>query len=170
MNIFRLSMCGILSSCWLINIGYNAKIVSSLCKPYFASIKVSSANLRVGPGKDYKIKIKYTMKGIPVLVNAKYDHWRRIVDPDGTEGWLHKSQLSIKRRVMTIKDGSLLMSSTKEKSKILAKIKKNVTMDLKEIRGSWCKVSFKYNGKKFSGWVKKSDIFGTFKEELGVCK
>lgn len=110
------------------------------------------------------------MKGVPVLINAKYDHWRRIVDPDGTEGWLHKNQLSIKRHVMTMKDDVSLMSGTKEQSKILAKIKRNVIMDLKEIRGNWCKVSCKYNSKKFSGWVKKTDTFGTFKDELGTCK
>ena len=170
MNVFCIPICLALSFFALSSIDCDAKITSCLCKPYFASIKVSSANLRLGPGREYKVKIKYTMKGSPVLINAKYDHWRRIVDPDGTEGWLHKNQLSTKRHVMTIKNDVFLMSGTKEKAKVLAKISKNVTMDLKEIRGNWCKVSCKYNNKKFSGWVKKSDIFGTFNDELGKCK
>ena len=146
------------------------KIYSGLCKPYFASIKRSPINLHVGPGKNYKVASKYITKNIPVLINAKYDHWRRITDPDGTQGWLHKNQLSLKRYVITIKDNVKLMSHTNERAKLIVIINKNVTMKLNEIRGNWCYVSCSSGKAKFNGWVKKTDIFGTFQGEIGSVK
>ena len=166
MNTFQFIVL-LFVSCLQMSLNCQAKISSGLCTPYFVSLKVSTANLRVGPGRYYKIVLKYVNKGLPVLITAKCDHWRRITDPDGTSGWLHKSQLSTKRYVIITKNNVPLMSSTRDSAKVLATINKNVVMELKEIRGIWCKVHCRYNSKNFSGWVKKSDTFGTFDEELG---
>lgn len=142
----------------------NATIQSGTCKPYFASIKVSELNLHVGPGKHYKIICKYVTKCLPVLVTAKYDHWRRIKDPEGTVGWVHKSQLSNKRYVIVLKQCNLVEDSN-ESAKLVAKIKKNVIMQLHGNRGNWCKVSVKFKKHNLKGWVSKSSIFGVFTDE-----
>ncbi len=152
------------------SIPISAKISSGLCKPYFASIKRSPINLHIGPGRNYKIVSKYIMRNVPVLIDAKYDHWRRITDPEGTQGWLHKNQLSVKRYVITIKNNVKLLSGTNEKAKLVVIISKNVTMKLNEIRGNWCYISCQSGNKKFKGWVKKADVFGVFKEEIGLVK
>ncbi len=152
------------------SIPISAKISSGLCKPYFASIKRSPINLHIGPGRNYKIVSKYIMRNVPVLIDAKYDHWRRITDPEGTQGWLHKNQLSVKRYVITIKNNVKLLSGTNEKAKLVVIISKNVTMKLNEIRGNWCYISCQSGNKKFKGWVKKTDVFGVFKEEIGIVK
>ena len=142
----------------------NANIQSGACDPYFASIKVSELNLHVGPGKNYKIICKYITKCLPVLVTAKYDHWRRIKDPEGTIGWVHKSQLSNKRYVIALKTCNLV-SDSNESAKLVAKIKKNVIMQLHGNRGNWCKISVKLKYRKLQGWVKKIDVFGVFNDE-----
>lgn len=169
MNVSKI-IFSVLIVCQSITVPAGAKISSGLCKPYFASIKRSPVNLHVGPGKNYKAVSKYVIKNIPVLINAKYDHWRRITDPDGTQGWLHKNQLSDKRYVITIKDNVKLMSGTNDNAKVVAMINKNVTMKLNEIRGSWCHINCQSKNEKFKGWVKKTDVFGTFDGELGTVK
>ena len=142
----------------------NAGIKSGICKPYFVSIKVSEVNLHVGPGKNYKVLCKYISKFLPVLITAKYDHWRRIQDPEGTVGWLHKSQLSTRRYVLAMKS-CYLRENSNETSKVLATIKKNVVMRLQEVRGNWCKISIKYKHKTFKGWIYKSNVFGVLTNE-----
>ena len=73
-----------------------SKVVSGsgLPIPRFISISKKNANLRVGPGKRYPVDWIYRRRGVPVLVTAEFEHWRKILDADGAEGWLHKSLLS----------------------------------------------------------------------------
>lgn len=156
---------------WYVNVTHIiAKISSGICKPYFVSIKRSPINLHVGPGKNYKVISTYVIKNVPVLVSAKYDHWRRITDPEGTQGWLHKNQLSVKRYVITVTDNVKLMSGTNDNAKLIVMISKNVTLKLNEIRGNWCFISCQSGSKKFKGWVEKTNVFGVFKEEIGSVK
>ncbi|MDR0744349.1 MAG: SH3 domain-containing protein [Holosporales bacterium] len=144
-----------------------AEIKSGLCSPYYASIKSNKVNAHVGPGINYKITCEYIMKGVPVIITAKYDHWRRIRDPDGMVCWVHKSMLSPKRFVITISENlSNLRENTNDSSKIIAKIKKNVVMRLISVRGNWCKVEIDYGNKTYNGWVKKDSIFGVFNNEI----
>ena len=145
----------------------DAKIKSEQCQPYFAAIKVSEANLRVGPGRNYKVIYKYITKWLPVLISAKYDHWRKIKDPDGTEGWLHKGQLSSKRYVISIRSCQLYELCNND-SKIIANIKKNVVMKLIESRPIWCYIEVIHNKRKIKGWIQKKDLFGILDSENSI--
>jgi SH3-like domain-containing protein len=136
-----------------------AEIKSGTCVPYYVSLKSNKINAHVGPGKDYKIKYVYIQKGLPVAVVAKYDTWRKIKDPDGEEGWMHKSLLSTKRFVISNRE-ALLMSHSNDSSHVVAKITKNVVMELKAVRGNWIKVSISHSDEKFEGWVKNENVFG----------
>ena len=71
-----------------------AKGASGLPLPRFVSLKARRVNLRIGPSKDYAVEWLYTRSGIPMEIIQEYDHWRRVRDPDGTEGWIHKSLLT----------------------------------------------------------------------------
>jgi SH3-like domain-containing protein len=70
---------------------------SGLPIPRFISISKKNANLRIGPGTRYPVDWIYRRRGVPVLVTAEFEHWRKVVDADGAEGWLHKSLLSGRR-------------------------------------------------------------------------
>lgn len=143
-----------------------AKINSAPCSPYYASTKSKKVNAHVGPGKNYKLVCEYTEKGVPVVITAKYDHWRRVKDSDGTESWIHKSQLSTKRFVITTSEKPCdLMKDTNDASQMIARIKKNVIMELLSVRGNWCKIEVFYKGNKISGWLKKENLFGVFDNE-----
>jgi SH3-like domain-containing protein len=142
-----------------------ATIKSGKCEPYYVSIKSGKVNAHVGPGKIYKVVYEYTQKYLPVKVIAQYDNWRKVKDPDGDEVWIHKSLLSTKRFIITRESITQLMADTKETSTTIAKIKRNFVMELLTVRGNWCKASFWWHGKKFTGWVRKSDVFGVLAEE-----
>ena len=144
----------------------NAYIKSGRCQPYYASIKSNRVNSHKGPGKEYKISFEYIQKGTPVMIIAKYDHWRKIKDPIGDESWIHKSMLSTKRFVIVMSEKpAKLMNKTNEASEIVAFVKKNVVLELMSVRGNWCNVVFRGNTGKYSGWIKKSDVFGVFENE-----
>lgn len=142
-------------------------IKSGACDPYYVSIKSNKANSHKGPGKEYKISFVYVQKGTPVMVIAKYDHWRKIRDPLGNESWIHKSLLSTKRFVITTNNTtSRLMKDSNESSDLVAFIKKNVVMELLSARGKWCNVLVNSDGEKYRGWIKKTDVFGVFENEI----
>ena len=144
----------------------NAYIKSGRCEPYYASIKSNRVNSHRGPGKEYKISYEYIQKGTPVMVIAKYDHWRKVKDPLGDESWIHKSMLSPKRFVIVMSENPAeLRKKSNETSEILAYVKKNVVLELVTVRGNWCNVAFRGNAGRYSGWIKKSDVFGVFKNE-----
>lgn len=140
-------------------------IESGICSAYFASIKAKKANLHIGPGKEYKIVICYVFKTFPVMVIAKYDHWRKIVDVDGTEGWIHKNMLS-KNRYVIVKDKiTSLHKEAKINSTCIANIKKNVIPELISVNDSWCNIKIKYEGLTYKGWIQKKTVFGTLPNE-----
>lgn len=144
---------------------FSASIESGMCKPYFASIKAKEANLHVGPGKEYKVIYKYITKTIPVLITAKYDHWRKIQDIDGDSGWMHKSLLSKDRYIMIKDNITELFESYSADSKQIASIKKNKIVKFIAVNGDWCNVKFYYRGNSYTGWVSKKSIFGMFENE-----
>jgi len=159
LSIFLLSLVFLQDTC-------NSAINSGLCEHYYASIKSSKANAYKGPGKNYKISWEYVVRGIPVVIIAKYDHWRLIQDPSGDKVWIHKSLLSTKRSVITVKDSpSQLRENSSDTAKIIADIKKNVVMSLLSVRGNWCKIETLYRGKKYIGWIKKESVFGVSNNE-----
>ena len=144
----------------------NAYIKSGRCEPYYASIKSNKVNSHRGPGKEYKISFEYIQKGTPVMVIAKYDHWRKIKDPLGDESWIHKSMLSPKRFVIVMSaNPTELRRKSNETSDIVAYVKKNVVLELITVRGNWCNVVFRGSTETYSGWIKKIDVFGVFEKE-----
>lgn len=144
----------------------NAYVKSGRCDPYYVSIKSNRVNSHRGPGKEYKISYEYIQKGTPVMVIAKYDHWRKVRDPIGDESWIHKSMLSSKRFVIVISEKpTKLMQKSNETSPTVAFVKKNVVLELISVRGNWCNVVFCGDTKKYSGWINKSAVFGVFESE-----
>lgn len=144
----------------------DARIKSYRCEPYYASIKSNRVNSHRGPGKEYKISFEYIQRGTPVMIVAKYDHWRKVIDPAGDESWIHRSMLSPKRFVMVMCESpTKLMQKSNETSAVVAYVKKNVVLELATVRGNWCNVVFRGNTGKYSGWIKKSDVFGVFENE-----
>lgn len=65
--------------------------------PYWASISSGQAMMRTGPGRTYPATWLYVRRDLPIRIVAVQDEWRRVQDPDGTEGWMLVSLLSDQR-------------------------------------------------------------------------
>ena len=70
--------------------------------PYWATIRASELNMRVGPSADYRIDWVYHRPGLPVKVVRLMEGWRLIEDPDGARGWVVARLLSPDRGAIVI--------------------------------------------------------------------
>ena len=64
---------------------------------YFLTLRNDKVNLRQGPSFEYPIKLFYKKKFLPVLVQEKFENFRKIRDHENNTGWIHVSQLSKKK-------------------------------------------------------------------------
>ena len=124
---------------------------------YFLSLRNDKVNLRLGPSFDYPIKIIYKKKYLPVLIKEKSENFRKIQDHENNSGWIHISQLSKKKSVITLKD-LILYNRPTIYSKPLAKIEIGRLLLILKCKKEWCKIK---TG-DFSGWIKREKIWGKF--------
>ncbi|SDH04144.1 SH3 domain-containing protein [Roseospirillum parvum] len=75
-------------------------VSTGLPLPRFASLRSDKVNLRRGPGVRYPVDWVYLKRDLPVEVIGEFDTWRKIRDPEGTEGWVHQSMLSGRRTLI----------------------------------------------------------------------
>ena len=137
------------------------KGISGLVVPRFASLRSGEVNMRTGPGTRYPIEWVFTHQGLPVEITAEYEIWRRVKDPEGAEGWVHKSALSGKRSAIITGALRELHSDPDDKSAVLAHLEISSTGQLVSCTKEWCKL--KFNGIK--GYLRKADFWGAYPNE-----
>ena len=59
---------------------------------YFLTLRNDKVNLRQGPSFEYPIKLFYKKKYLPVLVQDRFENFRKIIDHENNSGWVHISQ------------------------------------------------------------------------------
>lgn len=125
--------------------------------PYWASIRASELNMRVGPSADYRIDWVYKRKGLPVKVVRVREGWRLIEDPEGTQGWVVARLLSPERSGIVIGEGLLAIRAAPVSS---AKLKWNAEPGVVGMLGNcesgWC--HFDVEGR--AGWVEQDRLWG----------
>ena len=122
------------------------------------SLKNKKTNVRLGPDITYPIKWYYKSKYYPVKIIDKHYNWRKIRDFDSDTGWIHISQLSNKKTVITNRKNVLVFSKATIYSKPKHKLDQNISFVLERCKNKWCMVK---NG-KIRGWIKKSNLWGDF--------
>ena len=125
---------------------------------YFLTLRNEKVNLRQGPSFEYPIKLFYKKKFLPVLVQDKFENFRKIRDHENNTGWIHISQLSKKKAAIIIDDNQLIFQRPSIYSKPSAVLKKGRLCKIKKCRNNWCKVQVD----KFNGWVKQESMWGLF--------
>ena len=73
--------------------------------PYWATLRWDTVNMRKGPSQDFPIDWVYKRKGLPVQIVRTRESWRLVVDPEGTQGWIERSQLSPKLGALIVGEG-----------------------------------------------------------------
>ena len=123
---------------------------------YFLTLRYDKVNLRQGPSREYPVKIFYTKKYLPVLIQDKSDNFRKIKDHENNTGWVHISQLSKKKAAIVIEDELIIFSNSTVYSNPIALLKKGRLVKIKKCNDNWCKA---ISG-DFKGWVKKESLWG----------
>ena len=99
---------------------------------------------------------------MPVEIIDEFEVWRKIKDFQGEFGWIHLSQLSRKRTLLTVKDNGVLFKEASILSKPLIKIGMYETAVIKKCYLDWCKIEIQ----KYRGWIKKEYLWGVELKEM----
>ena len=129
--------------------------------PRFLSLKSDTANMRVGPGNEYPIAWVYKRKGLPLKVIAEYEVWRKVIDHDGTTGWMHTKLLTGRRTALITNRVAKLYKSVEDNSKIVGYAERNVLMELQYCKYQFCRVAHP----KLKGWVRRDEFWGLLEDE-----
>ena len=131
-------------------------------EPRFVSLKADEVNVRVGPGKQYPVKWTYVVSGVPVLIIAEWDNWRKIRDWEGQEGWVHSALLSAKRTVIVTGEKRTLYRRADASSPPVVRLRPGIIADVEDCNDGWCRVEVR----NYRGWLKRGDFWGVNPGEI----
>jgi SH3-like domain-containing protein len=134
---------------------------SGLPIPRFVSLGADKVNFRTGPGVRHPVAWVFERKGLPVLVTAEFDYWRKVRDQDGTEGWVHKSLLSGRRYAVIIGQERALRSEPRAEAPVVLRAEPGVIGRLLACNGAWCRMEIA----EATGWLPRQHIFGALPAE-----
>ncbi|MGB8363263.1 MAG: SH3 domain-containing protein [Rhizomicrobium sp.] len=136
---------------------------ANLPVPRFASLASDKVYMREGPTYRHPILWVYHRKGLPVLVLAQYDVWRRVEDPDGTIGWIHSFMISQTRTILVTAGSRVPVRQSEDMhSPILAFAQNGVVARLEACSALACEVSTAGT----EGWIEKKNIWGVQPGEI----
>lgn len=134
--------------------------------PRFVSLKSERVNVRRGPSNEHGVAWVFTRKALPVEIIAEYDHWRRIRDSEGAEGWVYHSLLSGRRTVIAApwaKGTAVELHSAPNKtSSLVANVSSGAVGALNSCDGKWCLTEFG----DYEGYISQDRLFGVYPDEL----
>ncbi len=147
--------------------GHGADAARKTKMPYFAALKADEVHVRKGPGREYDIQWTYRSLGLPVEVTAEHEHWRRIRDSSGAEGWVWFRLITALRMALIApweKKQSVhaLHKSASPDSAVIARLEPGVKVLVKSCNGEACLVSV--GG--FRGWIRQKKLWGVYPGEV----
>ena len=140
---------------------------SGLPVPRFVSLRSDKVNLRQGPSRDYPVNWLFKRINLPVEIIAEYEHWRKIRDSQGSEGWVFYRLLSGRRTALVMpweKEKKILRLQTKPSAEgqLVAKIESGAMVTINECNGKWCSVEVS----KINGWLPQGKLWGVYAGEI----
>ena len=144
--------------------GVETSEVSGLPIPRFVSLRADTVNMRSGPGLRYPVEWVYQRRYLPVEVLAEFETWRRIRDPDGTEGWVHQSMISGRRTGIIRNTPKMLRRNYGDDLATVAMLEAGVIVHVQRcLEGSpMCRVE----AGGFQGWLKRNQFWGVYPPEV----
>jgi SH3-like domain-containing protein len=137
--------------------------VTGLPLPRFAALGSSQVNLRIGPDLRYRVEWTYQRRDLPVQIVDEHQIWRRIRDPEGTEGWVQRPLLSARRTFLVQGGERLLRRRPEEGAPAVARLQPGVIGTLRqcEAGSAWCEARVADH----HGFIKRSEIWGVTPDE-----
>ena len=155
----------------------DTKGASGLPLPRFVSLKADRVNIRVGPGRQYRIAWVFRRAGLPVEILREHKGWRQVRDSVGDTGWVNRIMLSGRRtalvmawpkegvgrrKVDTNGGGVALHAGRRRSSEVIAVVEPGVIASIDRCDGSWCRVTVG----KFNGYVPQRVLWGVYPREV----
>lgn len=131
--------------------------------PRFVSLRSEEVNLRAGPGDRYPVDWVYRRRDLPVEVVAEFNHWRKIRDKQGTEGWVHQSLLSGRRMLVVSGKTRTLRAEPQDTARPVALLEVGVVARLAKCprNSAFCRVE----AGGHDGWLKRDEFWGVYPNE-----
>ena len=125
--------------------------------PYYASISATRARMRTGPARTYPASWLYQRQDLPIKVVAIFKEWRKVADPDGTEGWMQANLLSGTRTAIVRGSGPVeLREKPHAGSRLLWRAAPGVVGRLSQCGNGWCRMDVKGQ----AGFVSVGGLWG----------
>jgi SH3-like domain-containing protein len=127
--------------------------------PYWVSLRNSQTNMRVGPGRDYRINWTYVRPGLPLKVLRTMEGWVLVEDPDGARGWMLTQFVSRRARTALVRGDVIAIRENRDGSgRLLWRAQPGVIARLLgECSAGWCKVDI--DGRQ--GYAPAAALWGT---------
>ena len=97
-----------------------------------------------------------------MLVEAEFGMWRKVVDHEGTTGWMRGSVLSLRRMALVIDGSAKIYATANDPNKIVAIAEKNALLELQSCSVTMCKVA---KG-DVRGWIGRDSLWGVLEKEV----
>lgn len=139
----------------------------ALAQPHFASLKADEVHMRKGPGDSYGILWTYRSIGLPVEVTAEHEHWRRVRDSEGAEGWVYFRLLSALRTALIApwdkaRVTTPLLEGASAAAPPIAQLESGVKVYVQQCDGKWCRVAVS----SLKGWIEQNRLWGVYPNEI----
>jgi SH3-like domain-containing protein len=129
--------------------------------PYWASLRPSVVNLRVGPAETYRIAWVYRRPGLPMKVLRKMEGWRLVEDPDGARGWMLARFLKRDRGAIVRGQGLADMRERADPAaRLLWRLEPGLSGQLGDCDAGWCRLDL---GNGHAGYVPEARLWGAGK-------
>ena len=116
-----------------------AQTPSGFAVPRFVSLKFGRVNARTGPSRQHAIAFQYQRRGLPLVVVAETEMWRKVRDISGDEAWVRKPALSGERRAIALSD-TLVRRRPSQSAGGVARLAKGAVVDLGDCEAGFCRV------------------------------
>lgn len=131
--------------------------------PYWGSIGAGRARMRTGPGRTYPASWLYQRADLPVKVIQVFKEWRKVQDPDGTEGWMQGNLLRETRTAIVRGSEPVAMRAQPAAGAALAwRAAPGVVGRISACANGWCR----FDVKGQVGFVEVGGLWGVNPGEL----
>jgi len=132
---------------------------SGLAVPRWVSLK-SSMRCRQGPSRAHRELWRYGQAGLPLVVVAEAEGWRRVRDVNGDQCWIFAQGLSGVRGALVTKDVVVVRAWPEVGARARARVGRGSVVRLEACRDGWCEVATR-GETSYRGWVLQAGLWGT---------
>ncbi len=134
------------------------KTPSRLEVPRYVSLKYSLSYGRTGPSSAHPVKWQYKRRGLPLIVVAETEIWRKVRDVNGDESWMKRQLLSNKPMVL-VRGEIIIRAKPRSDAPKRAMAAKGALLELDTCNAKgWCRVIDQE--RNLSGYALRSMLWG----------